>query len=311
MYNNFNTFGMFGIGNLFGGVCNTYTNYYGTGFGGCGCGSIFDYKSMAGLAVGTTLAPILGVLTYKGVSSIVQNKKDNSVDTLDSQIREQLNILGITDGDESRAKDITKPEQKYADAVINAETELKAKQEDTGKAGEAVEKIQKSLDAANPGTEEYGNLQTQLATAKTNLETAKTNEAIAQKAFDDAKLAEENRQKEITNAKSTLASLIEKRNEKLYDDADGCGLFRTSKDDLDNIIDSNKDKADSEKYAGAKKANLKAALHQYTKAVKANDKENIKKYRDVFVTMYKNNYSNKELSSDLTSAYKILSQQEA
>lgn len=315
MYNNFNTFGMFGIGNLFGGVCNTYTNYYGTGFGGCGCGSIFDYKSMAGLAVGTTLAPILGVLTYKGVSSMVQNKKDNSVDTLDSQIREQLVILGIDDGNENAAKDVK----------IQDSEEAKVKSAADGKVAELSPKLEpakKAMDDAKRKYEDYANSSEnqkldnykevcaqlkEIAVDKkaeydrinSELEKAKDDQKTAQAAYDK-------REKEISDAKSTLKSLIDKRNEKLFDDADGRSMFRTSKDDLDKIIKNDDGTLKDVSNIKVTKANLKSALHAYTKASTEEEKAT---YKEAFIKLY-DSYDERKckvpIGSDLKAAYDLL-----
>ena len=304
----YNCLNMFGIGNIFSGVCNTYTNYYGYGSGmGC-CNSVFNYKGLMGLAIGSTIAPILGMITYKGISNAVANKQANSVDNYDARIREQLNILGITTGVEKDGLAVTIDDSEEAKALKAAKneyeslnTELTTVNTELTEAKNNYENYLKDPD--NQKLTEYNNVCEQLKDLYNQKQKkyddlkAKVDEAARKQ--NEAKIKYDDRETEIKEAKDKLVSLINERNEKLFDDADGSSLFRTSKDKLDTKLNGD--------YSKATKQDIKAALYEYTKATDPEQKE---KYKKAFIDMYNAHDRRKvkvPLGSDIEAAYKLLS----
>ena len=310
MYNYLN---FMGIGNIFSGVCNTYTNYYG-GYGyGCGCGSVFNYKSAMGFTAGMITAPIVGMLTYKGIKNHIETKKANSVDTLNEKINEILARNNITD-----PKDMAKvqPGPKYTEAVTDAEKKVTECKTAYTEAQNEVSKIKQQMEKMTVGSDEYTKAQSQLITAQN---TEKQTKAELDAANEEEKQAKADLKAEaaaIEKDKIELERLIKQRDEKQAEDAEGKSLFRTSKDNLDKkfgLATEEKESKETENtpekpdYSKATKQDIKGAFHAYNQAKTGSPEQ--KKYRDAFLAMY-TAYNNekhvKQLGSDLDAVYKLL-----
>ncbi len=302
---------MFGMGNMLGGsnvISQLFSgtnsifsgfNMYGiSGYGSGGCGLFMDckgnynYDAMAGFAVGGALLNVAGA----AISSAIENKKENSVENLDTKVEEAQEEVNTKRDEHSTKEDELKTLNDKTKELETASTAA------TDKYNTANNYLAQNKTDYNNAIKKRNNNETLSETEKniinnyeayekqlTGLKSAKEiaeaelkahNEAVAKKQA-EVKEAEE----ELKAAQAELKAAQEALREAQFDELDGNKLNRVSDKKYNAKFKTNENGEATSEFEGTpefSKKDLRKALYLYN--VATDDKKHI--YKQQFLAIY-------------------------